>query len=79
MAAMAAAAAAHQRLSAVVAMPAATAAKSQLAETTGRGCRPQLASRNAPPETASVAQRWRAVATTSHRSDGRIFDLEVRG
>ena len=73
------------RLSAVVATPAATAAKSQLTsgrappETTGRGCRPQLASRNAPPETASVAQRWRAVATTSHRSDGRIFDLEVRG
>ena len=51
------------RLSAVVATPAATAAKSQLTsgrappETTGRGCCPQLASRNAPPETASVAQR----------------------
>ena len=50
------------RLSAVVATPAATAAKSQLTsgrappETTGRGCCPQLASRNAPPETASVAQ-----------------------
>ena len=74
MAAMAAAtaAAAHQRLSTMVATPAATAAKSQLMsgrappETTGRGCRPQLASRSAPPETAS-GQRWSPTAQDKMR------------